>query len=215
MDLNLLQYGNPCNDLLQYINGHSYLDILYKDFTDHHFPANDSNYVRQELNDIITKMTYLQSNEQVLQRYKTYDWSLPTYYKKVTFDSPEEIQTYHNNLNNIFNDVLPLIFKLKQNFQRPRPYQLAHYLKIKLFPYPNNSADSPSYPCLHSCVGRVLAGVFPNHYPDAAKWFNETGADVGYSRVYMGYNFQSSVDAGIQVAEKILLNKEFQIKYGL
>lgn len=215
MNLNELQYGNPSVDILQYINGTSCLDALFAECSQLKFPPNDANIVKQELNEMITKTMQLHGDQQVLKRYQAYDRSLAGCYLKVTFEKQEDTTAYHDTLLSVFEDVLPLIFKLKQHFQRPRPFQLAHYFKIKLFPYHTASGDCPSYPCLHSCIGRVLAGVLSNHYPDASKWFNETGMDAGYSRVFMGLNFQSSVDAGIRVAEKILINREFQVKYSL
>lgn len=215
MTITELEYGNPSIDLLQYLNEHSYLDILFTELTDtkYTFPGNDTGNTRTELNDLVKKCAISQTDEETLKRFESYDRSLPGFYNSVTFDKAEEIEQYRATVLSVFQDTLPLIFKLKVHYQRPRPFQLANYHKLKLFPFHSYSADSPSYPSLHACMGKVLAGVLGNQYPTASKYFNDVGQDAGISRMYLGLNFQSSRDMGIITAEKILSNKEFQVKY--
>lgn len=218
-NLTELQYGNPSIEILQFINSPSYLDILLTDFTEEKkfsFPDNDSSITKSELTDIVSKLNILRGDTPALTRYQQrYDFSVIQHYTDVRFDTSEETDAYNKTLDSVFSDILPLIFKLKHHYQRPRPYQLAHYYHLKLFPFHSNTADTPSYPCAHSCIGYVMAGVLGTHYPSAIKYFTDTASDLGASRVYMGLNFQSSVDMGKMVADKILINEEFVKKYKL
>jgi hypothetical protein len=217
MDINEIEYGNPINDILHYLNTESYLDALFQQLavSAFSFPENDSNNTRSELNDLVQKVLILQTGEdtKILERYFRYDQSLINFYNAVRFDSKEEAEEYQKILIGVFNDVLPLIFKLKFHYQRPRPFQLANYHKLKLFPFHSYSADSPAYPSLHACMAHVLAVVMANRYPTAAKYFRDVANDISISRQYLGVNYKSSMDAGILVAGKVLDNDEFVSKY--
>lgn len=220
MDINALQYGNPTIDQVQnYLNISNYLDILLAEFTSdqYAFPTNDSNATRAELNDLKNKSVTAQTDAKLMERYQGYDQSLISLYNQSTFDDPEETKKYQETVISIFKDVMPLIFKVKTHFQRPRPYQLASTYKLTFFPFYSYCADSPAYPSLYACLGRVLCGVLINHYPSpsSVKYFNDIGIDIGLSRLYMGLNYQSSIDAGVRMGDRILKNVEFQKKYKL
>lgn len=218
MNLNELLYGNPSIDVLPYVNARSFLDVLFAELSDSNhftFPMNDSSVTRNELNDLVQKSATCQTEADILQRYQRYDRSLLEVYTDVAFDNPADNEDYRKLLLSVFEDLLPLIFKLKINYQRPRPCQLAIYYKLKLFPFYSYSADSPSYPSLHACVARVLAGVLSTKYISAASYFNELGKDVAASRLYLGVNFHSSVEMGKLIGDKVLQNADFIKKYKL
>lgn len=218
MDISALQYGNPTIDQLQnYLNATTYLDVLLPEFTSdqYAFPGNETSTTKAELNDLKGKASIAQTDQELIKRYKAYDRSLTNVYNQVTFDAEEDTKQYQQTIVNVLSDVLPLIFKVKIHFQRPRPYQLAGALKLKLFPFYSYSADSPAYPSLHACVGKVLAGVLITHYPTEVKYFTDLGNDMGFSRLYMGLNYQSSMDGAIRMGDRILKNREFQTKYKL
>ncbi len=217
MQMPLIEYGNPSIDTLQFINDHSYLDVLFEELTGKQFafPDNDSSITKAELNDIANKSGILQTDNSALNRYERYDVSLVQFYTDVRFDTKEEADQYSATLFDLFEDVLPLIFKLKHQWQRPRPYQLAHYHKLKLFPFFSVSSTGAAYPSLHACMSKVVANVMSNHYPGGTKYFNDTAADVSLSRIYMGLNYQSSIDMGRLIADKITSEIEFVKKYKL
>ena len=62
-------------------------------------------------------------------------------------------------IRNIYDDIYPLILKLKYKYQRPRPYQLAQYYKLKLFPLRSNSVGTPSFPSGHTIQSQLILGV--------------------------------------------------------
>ncbi len=49
----------------------------------------------------------------------------------------------------MYDDINPIIMKLKYFYNRIRPYQLANILSYSLNPMPTVSAQSPSYPSGH------------------------------------------------------------------
>jgi hypothetical protein len=118
-------------------------------------------------------------------------------------------------VDSIIEDTLPLLIKLKYYHQRPRPFQLADYYKLKLFPYKSFSADSPSFPSGHSFQGKILTEVVGNHYPETYSYMKKLFDDISYSRLYLGLHYQSDIDVGIFCAEKVLELKEFKSKYKL
>jgi hypothetical protein len=118
-------------------------------------------------------------------------------------------------LESIHDDVKPLILKLKYFFQRPRPYQLAYYYKLKLMPYTTLGADSPSFPSGHAIYSKVYSEVLGNHYPELYDALHNIHEQVCESRLMLGVHYQSDIDVGIYVGERICQFKEFMIKYQL
>ena len=118
-------------------------------------------------------------------------------------------------VNDIMEDIKPLLVKLKYHFHRPRPNQLAQYYKLKLFPYQSISADSPSFTSGHAFQGRILTEVLGNRYPKTYSFMQKVFKDISYSRLYMGLHYQSDIDVAIFSADRVLADKEFKQKYKL
>jgi hypothetical protein len=222
MNFNEIQYGNCVAELLPYINGSSFLDHLFADCSrQFNFPANDSPHTREELNSLLEYQEQLQKNPSLQQRFFAYDENIYEWFCKQFFQTAEgqkdeeKTNRYLQTIKDLFTDCLPLIYKLKMHFNRPRPFQLAGYYKLKLFPSHSFSVNSPAYPSMYSCMAAVVALVCGNHYPDMYKYFMDLKNDIAYSRLYMAANFQSDIDAGYRLAQRIGDNNEFKIKYKL
>jgi hypothetical protein len=215
MNLHHLTYGNPAAYLLPFIESHSFLDCLFTECTAIHFPANDSDEVKGELNQLVELSEQLKTNPATQERYKTYDQSLYNYLTAFNFNDPEENGRFAAIVKNVYEDVQPMIYKLKIHFQRPRPFQLAGAHRLKLFPQFSYSADCPAYPSLHASIAYVLCEVCGNHYPTQYKYFIDLAKDIACSRLYMGLNYASDIQAAKKISDKILANKEFILKYGL
>lgn len=216
MTLNDIQYGNPAQDVLEFLNGQSFLNGLYAELSQFAFPANDSNNTREELNLLVELTNTLQRNKDLAYHYFDYDDNLYTWFRdRELFEDEKKAEEYRNTVTSIFQDCLPLIYMLKSHHNRPRPFQLAGYHKLRLFPYHSFSVNTASFPSLYACISSVLCDVLGNHYPGDYKLYMELKKDIASSRLYMGLNYQSDVDAGIIVAGKILANKEFKVKYKL
>lgn len=215
MNLDLIGYGNPNQNHLSWINKESYLDSLFAELTQFTFPKNSSEATKEELNFLVEKIKETKVNEEKLNLYQTFDIYLEEYYSdflsnfKVPEDSVKKI------IEDINNDIKPLIVKLKYFFQRPRPYQLAYYYKLKLMPFRTLGSDSPSFPSGHAIQSKVISEVLGNKYPEIYTALEKIADDVCESRLGLGVHYQSDIDVGIYIAERICETKEFMIKYQL
>jgi hypothetical protein len=215
MNIDSVTYGNPTQEQLEYLTKDSYLNYLFDDLVAYTFPKNSSEATKEELNDLVDKIEILKSNENHLKWYRIYDRGFKSYFieglKKEGIDEKEAIELVYS----IVEDTKPLITKLKYYFQRPRPFQLSEYYKLKLFPFESKSADSPSFPSGHSFQAKVVTEVLGNRYPSLYSAMIRIFDDICYSRVYMGLHYQSDIDVGIFCAEKVLTDLEFMRKYKL
>jgi len=218
MNLDLLTYGNPTQDQLPYLFKESYLDSVLDELSQSHFPRNSSQATKEELNQIVDYLKLMDDEtikSQYLNRYIGFDRNLKKFFKDGLIKAGDEEEKVSRLIDGVVEDIKPLIMKLKYHYQRPRPYQLAEYYKLKLFPYKSISADSPSFPSGHAFEGRILTEVVGNLYPSTYSFMQNIFQDICYSRVYLGLHYQSDVDYGIQCADKVLQNSDFKKKYAL
>jgi hypothetical protein len=215
MNLDELRYGNPNQEQLPYLHKETYVDVLFNELSTFSYPRNSSEATREELNQVVDAINTIKGKEEFEKRYRVYDRGLLKYFKDGLTKNGEKIEEMTTLVDNIIEDTLPLLIKLKYFHQRPRPFQLADYYKLKLFPYKSFSADSPSFPSGHSFQGKILTEVVGNHYPETYSYMKKLFDDISYSRLYLGLHYQSDIDVGIFCAEKVLELKEFKSKYKL
>jgi hypothetical protein len=215
MELDDITYGNPNNIQLKFLQENNYLDVLFEELSTYTFPANSSEATKEELNEIVDAIKTLDGKDEYIKRYQLYDKNISGYFKHGLIKGGEDEKKVIELVDSIIQDTLPLLTKLKFNFQRPRPYQLAEYYKLKLFPYPSLSSDSPSFPSGHAYQSRILTEVIGNHYPKTYAFMQKVFNDICYSRLYMGVHYQSDIDVAIFCADKVLANADFKKKFKL
>ena len=214
MEFNDLTYGNPTHDQLGFIQGTCLVDDLFDTFKDAVVPKNDSELVKDELNEIADSLAVMSQpeNQNYLKRYLAYDRNLIQAISSIFKEKNIEVEEL---VTEIVVDIQNLIFKLKYHIQRPRPYQLAQYYKLKLFPYKSFSAHTPSYPSGHTIEAIVILNVLGNKYPTEYQYCKELIEDVAYSRIYLGHHFPTDNDGGREIGKAILKHPEFTKKYGI
>jgi hypothetical protein len=214
MEFNDLTYGNPAHDQLSFIQGTCLVDSLFDTFKDSVIPNNDSELVKEELNEIADCLAVVSQpeNQNYLKRYLAYDRNLIQALSSIFKQKDIEVEEL---ITDVVKDIQNLIYKLKFHFQRPRPYQLAQYYKLKLFPYKSFSAHTPSYPSGHTVQAIVILNVIGNKYPTEYQYCKELIEDISYSRVYLGHHFPSDNDGGREIGKAILKHPEFNKKYGI
>ncbi len=213
MNLDEIGYGNPTVQNLKIINTETYLDKAFSDLTSFSFPKNGSDATKEELNHICRMVDFAKKDERLLKGCAEYDKDVKRTYFKVMVDNGADSNKMIEVLEQIENDTLPLLMKLKFFFQRPRPFQLAYYYKLKLMPFKSVSSDSPSFPSGHAYQSKLFSEVLGNHYPEMYGILKQLHEDICLSRVAMGLHYQSDIDVGIFAAEVVLRQKEFAIKY--
>jgi hypothetical protein len=214
MEMNNVTYGNPTIEYKKILTETCLVSDLFAKLKSESFPSNDSELTKDELNEIVDYLASIKETDNVafLKRYKAYDRSLSqvliSTFKQRNLDLDELVKE-------IISDIRALIFKLKYYYQRPRPYQLADYYKLALFPYTSHSDDTPSYPSGHGVEAYVILNIIGNKYPKEYSFCKEVIDDVMLSREYLGLHYSSDNDFAITVGKEILKHKEFAKKYGI
>ena len=214
MELNQVTYGNPKQSVKLLLSKKGLVDSLFEELKNTDMPLNDSELTKEELNEVAEGILLLEDkeNDYFLKRYKSYDrsliQSLTTIFKQRGIDIEEVCMQIQDDIN-------PLIAKLKVHFNRPRPYQLANYYKLKLFPFDSFSANTASYPSGHTIQACVMLNVIGSMHPVQYKYCKNIIDDVAEIRINLGLHYPSDNDFALEVAEKILKHKEFSKKYGI
>jgi acid phosphatase (class A) len=214
MNLNQVTYGNPTKQNKVFIEENCLVDDLFTKLKEDFFPPNDSELVKDELNELVDYVNSIsdEENKAFLTRYKAYDRSLSQVITTTFKQRGIDVETL---CEDIIKDIRNLIFKLKYFYQRPRPYQLAQYYKLKLFPYNSNSASTPSYPSGHTLEACVILNVISDKYPNEYQFCREMIDDIAYSRLYLGLHYPTDNDFAKEVAKEILKHPKFTKKYGI
>lgn len=112
------------------------------------------------------------------------------------------IKDYDNKIaSNLIKESAPVILKLKDYFNRPRPKVLAKKMNIKMKDIEMDSMKTPSYPSGHSVQGRLIAKVLGDKYPKAKKAFEKTGDDISYSRRVARAHYKSDSKMGEKMGD--------------
>lgn len=214
MNLNQATYGNPTIEYKKLLEKDSLVDDLFLQFKDDFFPLNDSELTKDELNDIVDYIDSIndEENKAFLIRYKAYDRSL---LQVITTTFKQKGIDVENLCEEITIDIKNLIYKLKYFYQRPRPFQLAQYYKLKLFPFKSYSSDTPSYPSGHTLQAYVILNVIADKYPNQYQFCRDMIEDVACSRLYLGLHYSTDNDFAKEIAKEILKHPKFTKKYGI
>jgi len=214
MELNNVTYGNPTIEQKHSIDAPCLVDDLFVKLKENVCPSNDSEMVKDELNEIVDCLISMEEedNSIYLKRYKAYDRNLIQVINTTFKQKSIDVESLSKS---IITDIQSLIYKLKYFYNRPRPNQLANYYKLKLFPYKSYSADTPSFPSGHTVEAYVILNVIASKYPSHYAFCKEIIEDIAYSRIYMGLHYSSDNDFARTVGKEILKHKEFTKKYGI
>ena len=102
-------------------------------------------------------------------------------------------------IKDLINKSAPIILKLKNYFDRPRPKVVAKKMGIKMKDFEMNSMKTPSYPSGHSAQGILIGMVLSKIYPAYAKQFKKAGENISDSRNIAKAHYKSDSKMGKQL----------------
>jgi len=110
-------------------------------------------------------------------------------------------------IENWVNDLEPLLFYLKDKFNRPRPYQLAKEYGMDLHPIKAPFAISASYPSGHSLEFLTIIIHLVKMKPEAAAELDVLYNDIKRVRELSGVHYPSDRKVSEYLFKELLKNK--------
>ena len=115
MELNNVTYGNPTIEQKQSIEAKCLVEDLFAKLKENICPLNDSEMVKDELNEIVDSLKYMEDEENAiyLKRYKAYDRNLLQVINTLFKQKSIDVEALSKE---ILEDIKNLIFKLKYHY---------------------------------------------------------------------------------------------------
>ena len=98
-------------------------------------------------------------------------------------------------------ESLPIIYRIKYHYNRPRPSQVAKELGIDCDEKYLKSAQTPSYPSGHSTQGVLVSLLLSDKHPQHAVEIRKLGLEIGYGRLMGRVHYQSDHDLGVDLGK--------------
>lgn len=216
IELNKLEFGNPNREQLSEIQTETFLDSLFKELSASPPPQNDSQQTSSELAVCMEYVHFLEQDPALKNKYADrYDATFLDFILQSLVKSGVDENELYEMMMSVNKDIVPLLYKLKFHYQRPRPKQLAPYLGINLFPFSSRSSDSPSYPSGHAFQSIIYAEVLGNKYPKYYQPLKQLANEITASRLYMGLHYPSDIEFAQYAADLVLNHPDFKKKYKL
>ena len=106
-------------------------------------------------------------------------------------------------MNAIADFTDPLLYKLKNHYNRPRPHQLARALNVEMYPVIGTSASSASYPSGHALdafnFGKILSLMYPDHESSIMAFCDK----AAFTRIIAGVHYKSDHDFSKEIAKEL------------
>ena len=167
-------------------------------------PKNDSEKTRKDLEVLLKKTKNATPDDLIFARYVNDEENIPKVFVDVL--SKYGIKITHEEHLHIEKQSDAILFYLKEVINRPRPYQLAYYYKMNLYPLIRTNAMTAAYPSGHALVGFMMTGYYSKKYPEATEDLKELGEKIAMSREITGIHYPSDTEISREIAKIIIDN---------
>jgi len=114
---------------------------------------------------------------------------------------------------NLSQEIGALILRLKEYYNRARPYQVAYYSNQNFHPFPTLSGHSPSYPSGHASQSLLICKYLANKYPSKKQELNLISDEIAFSRLVLGCHFPSDNKFSKQLTNSLCQKSDIKEKY--
>jgi len=170
--------------------------IVINDFKNYKFPKNDSEKIKEE----IQKINRIKVDIDFVKKYDNIYNCFKECFEKNNIDFPKILIKDLTEASSYF------LMKLKSYYNRPRPYQIAKKINIKLKSVRLHSAKTAAFPSGHSAQAYLLYYVFSDLFPKYENDFEKIAKNISRSRMMAKVHFPSDVKYGEKIA-KILFKQ--------
>ena len=116
----------------------------------------------------------------------------------------EGIKDYDSSIaKKLIEKSAPVILKLKNYFDRPRPKTIAKKMNIKMKDIEMASMKTPSYPSGHSTQGMLIGLVLSDKHPKSKSAFMQTANNISDSRNVAHAHYKSDSDMGKKLGKSM------------
>ena len=122
---------------------------------------------------------------------------------KETFKPYAEELGIYDYIKKIEHESVKFIMKLKYEYNRPRPFQVAEFYGIDLNGTETDSMKTPSFPSGHAIQGYLIADILSKHNPSNTEMYQKIGEDIAHSRIIGKAHYPSDKKYGKKVAKAL------------
>ena len=207
-DINELRFGNQPADLQELASRPNdrlrtwFIEKGIASYIIKGAPTNDSDITKQELQSMTSVMKSVTPDDISFAREVEQSWEQAF----IDFFTAKGVVETMGEIKRVDNQTEPLLFYLKDVINRPRPYQLAYYREVPLYPSLHSDANSASYPSGHALSAHVIAEYFSRKYPEYRPELSVLAERIAQSRVQMGWHYPSDGAISKKISEIIWKN---------
>jgi len=113
------------------------------------------------------------------------------------------VEAATDEIDDLMDDLKPVIMRLKYKFNTPRPWQVSPSLGTNLRRFVSLSSQTPSYPSGHAIQAAAACTLLGERHPSAARELDRFARSIGLSRLELGVHFPMDVFAGLKLGREI------------
>ncbi len=146
---------------------------------------------------------FKQRNKAIEQSVKNHDPKSQYAIEKYLKDNNLELNK--NDTDKIAETGAAIAKRLKNKFERARPYQVAEAtgMTFNIMPLESDSMKTPAYPSGHSLQSRLIGEYYAEKYPDHREGLIDAADECGMGRVYAGWHYPSDHNASVKLAKEV------------
>ena len=211
-----LYYGNLNADQKKDASVNNVFTKYFKEFTNN--PPPNFAESTEEVQQLIELMNNIKKDndfDEILDFTELFDiffieQGIPLIYERIGISPNTEDKEY---LHQISKDIGALIMRLKEYYNRARPYQVATYSKQNLFPLPTFSGHSPAYPSGHASQSLMMCKVLSFKYPSKKEELEKIAKEIAFSRLVLGCHYPSDNKFGEYIVNQLCQKQDIKDIY--
>ncbi len=159
-------------------------------------PLNDSEKTANECKKLfdITNLTIDNKKEVAENRRRFKDLDKDPIKPFFKYCDDKKLKYKKDVIDKLVKDCAIIALKLKQIYNRPRPYQLCYNYGYPIKYLRSKHSDTPSYPSSYALQSYVLGYVLGSKYSSHQKDIEKISNEISWSRVWSGNNFESDIE---------------------
>jgi hypothetical protein len=209
-EINTVKYGNPTEE--DYVLAYNdkcpikdwFISKGYAKKIIDEAPKNDSEITKTDLQVLLNKTKNASGDNMNFARYVEAVDNIAQSY--VDLLGQKGIDLSMGEFFGIDSQVEPLIFWLKDQINRPRPYQLARSYDLPLRPLMRTDAMSASYPSGHAATAYLMSEYLGRKYPEHKAELDDLGNRIAESRIITAIHYPSDSKISRMIVDIIFDN---------